>query len=341
MGKIVCSALLAVSIALVASCGGSVPKSVYVSGAYQSTGAIVMKAAYWKDGVMTTLTASKNAIAYAVFVKDADVYVAGMCEGDTENFACYWKNGDVTMLSASGITSSVARSIFIDDSNNVYVAGSCNNGTNEVACYWTNGTAVKLTDGTQDAVAFSLFVYEGNVYVAGVNYNNEGGYWINDATHFTGLEDSNGAYSVKVKDGVVYVSGGADTGLSETQAAYWRDGVQVLLTDGSTNAVAPSLSISESSSVYIAGLEGATWDEPVYWKDTKASKTGLSLDPYFLGNMNAFASAVDGEILYVAATFTETNGGTDYVPGYWKDGSLYILSAGTGVKAMATDITVK
>ncbi len=49
----------------------------------------------------------------------------------------------------------------------MYVAGYESNGIKDVAKVWKNGVATSLTNGSNDAVANSVFVLGTDVYVAG------------------------------------------------------------------------------------------------------------------------------------------------------------------------------
>ena len=323
------------------SCGGSGPKSVYVSGIRFASGSISMVPVYWKDGVMTDLKASGNAIANTIFVKDADIYVAGMCLAGSGSTACYWKNGTQKILTTSGITEALVYDIFVDDDNNVYLAGICDKGAESIACYWKNDTVVELTDGTLDSAVRSMFVdSDGNVYLGGTT-GDVGGYWVNDSSHFTQLTADGIINSIYVKDGVVYTSGSNNAG-SFDQATYWTNTTKTALTDGTTeDAVAPAIGLSETA-IYINGLEGPNYTEPVYWKGTAASKKALSLGSYFIADgVPYFPLALDGEDVYVAATVATTDGGSDYTPVYWKNGVMQVLKMGTSSRAVPTDITVK
>lgn len=53
----------------------------------------------------------------------------------------------------------------------VYIAGYVSNGMNEIAALWKDGVVTRLTDGSQDASASSVFVSGNDVYVAGQVYN--------------------------------------------------------------------------------------------------------------------------------------------------------------------------
>ena len=125
------------------------------------------------------------------------------------------------------------------------------------------------------------------------------------------------------------------------KAAYWVDDQKTELTDGVTAfASAQSIGVSDKN-IYVTGVELGVVDYiSVYWKDTMASKTALSLGSYFMGQPLS-PLCLDGEDFYIAATLISTSDGSDYIPAYWKNGTLQVLSAGTGVTAIATDITVK
>ena len=104
-----------------------------------------------------------------------------------------------------------------------------------MATYWKNGQPTRLTDGTSDAEAITVFVSDGNVYVSGLDYaHGEGNkYWKNGVV--TKIEDNytEGCW-LFVSDGDVYVTGSVQNG-SKYRAAYWKNGQRVLLTDGTEN----------------------------------------------------------------------------------------------------------
>jgi hypothetical protein len=65
---------------------------------------------------------------------------------------------------------------------NIYVAG-IDNSVSSIAKYWVNGIGTNLTNGTHDASTKGIFVYDGDVYVAGYEQNDSsiyvGKYWVN------------------------------------------------------------------------------------------------------------------------------------------------------------------
>jgi hypothetical protein len=126
-----------------------VGNDVYVSGADGGD------AKYWKNGQAVSLTnGSTNAYASCIRVLDGNVFISG-----TENgIAKYWKNGQPVSLPNGSIATSIAVV-----GNDVYVAGWGGNR----AIYWKNGQIFYLTSGTNEAYAHSIFVFGGEVYVAG------------------------------------------------------------------------------------------------------------------------------------------------------------------------------
>lgn len=156
----------------------------------------------WKNGVVHNLTDGANeSTAFAVVVSDGDVYVGGYENNSQGNgVATIWKNGTpqrvtdgssdewINAVFVSGndvyatgsktwkngalLYANKGRSIYVADGD-VYVAGyEKNSQSNGIAKLWKNGVAQNLTDGKNDAVAFSVFVSDGDVYVAGYEWTN-------------------------------------------------------------------------------------------------------------------------------------------------------------------------
>ena len=219
-------------------------------------GGIGPHAVYWKNSNPTYLPentrsevywdnypiSSKSSGANSIFISGSDIYIAGGEEitrmiSPYPNLgvafaisAVYWKNGNEIYLIKGSYASSLA-----DDAYSIFVAGqdvyAC--GALE-ARYWKNGNPVPIS-GT----AKSIFVAEGDVYVAGTQPDGE---------------------PFQTYNGTRY----------RTVAKYWKNGNPVKLSDGTKDAYATSIAVS-GNDVYVAGYEektaGANDWIAVYWKN--------------------------------------------------------------------------
>ncbi|HET6768189.1 MAG TPA: hypothetical protein VFH08_12340, partial [Chitinophagaceae bacterium] len=213
-------------------------------------------AVYWKNGQPTYLPENTRPVqptdnypvssiastANSIFVSGSDIYIAGG-ERITKEIstypnpnhiysisALYWKNGNAVYLILGSYYNSKADeaySIFVDGQD-VYACGALSGQ------YWKNGNPVSL-----GGAANSIFVSEGDVYVAGSQPDGEP------------YQTYNGTRN-------------------RTVAKYWKNGTPVSLTDGIKNAYATSIAVSEND-VYVAGYEEKTagtqnWVAK-YWKN--------------------------------------------------------------------------
>ena len=125
------------------------------------------KAKVWKNGtVFSTLDNSNGtddnvSIAYSIFIKDNNIYVAGKAG----KYANLWTNGVVKHLS-DGSSFSSAKSVYIRDSD-VYVVTSEDNNIKRKIKVWKNDTPQELTDGSTYCDVEDVFVKGNDVYVVG------------------------------------------------------------------------------------------------------------------------------------------------------------------------------
>ena len=122
-----------------------------------------------------------------------------------------------------------------------------------------NGTAVSLTDGTNNAVAYSIVVENNDVYVAGDEYNGANyiaKYWKNGKpVSLTDGSKEAHAYSIAVSGNDIYVAGSEMSGTNGNMVAdYWKNGSVFHLTDGSNYARSNAITVS-GTDVYAAGAE--------------------------------------------------------------------------------------
>lgn len=219
------------------------------------------------NGISTTSTTLKvGPSSYNIFVEEVNVfgsdsYAAGSWDG-ANGAAIVWKNGVATALT-QGFTKAEAHAVFVTN-NDVYVVGDESkynwNGSNSgpnyyIAKLWKNGVATNLSNGLNQAHAYSVYVNGSEVYVVGVEYsgtsNNTvtGGFngiaklWKNGvATNLTNGTTDAKALSVVINGTDVYVAGYESNGTNKV-AKYWKNGVATNLTNGATNAEARSIFI--------------------------------------------------------------------------------------------------
>lgn len=185
----------------------------------------------------------------------------------------------------------------------IYTAGYKTPSGKSVATVWKNGSELyALTDGTNDAWAYSVFVDNGTVYAAGYEQQGDaivGKIWVNGAPKYTVAPASGSAYlySISVADGSLYVAGSEDVNGALT-AKIWKDG-----TEAYAYSVSPAVSQAKAvavagSDVYAAGSlqSGLGKQLAVVWKNDKAHFT-LSDGQTDAG---AIALCADGRTLYTA-----------------------------------------
>jgi hypothetical protein len=199
----------------------------------------------------------------------------------------------------------------------IFIAGVENNSNNNgIAKYWKNGIETLLTDGTNNAGAYSIVIANKDIYVAGYEANSNGisvaKYWKNGTA--VALTDGSNEYvasAILVNGTDVYVCG---SGVGS--ATYWKNGVAVALTDGTHLAGASSMVVS-GTDVYVSGFEyGADYSIAKYWKNG----TSVELSD---GSSNARGNdlALLGSDVYVAGQGYSS--GLPHIAEIWKNGSSF------------------
>ena len=202
----------------------------------------------WKNGVEEPYAPDADVISSIVVSESGNVYVAGQEWGLERDFGRLWKNGVIESGYADAYS---LTSIFINGTD-IYAAGRTDN---RVAAIWKNGTLLyTLTSGGKDDDVLSIFVYGGDVYSTGWEFDDVKNIylfkvWKNDAAIYT-TEDA-WAYGIYISEGVVYATGAQHNG-SEYVATLWTNGVATELAGGSEGY---SVFVS-GSDVYVAGIGG-------------------------------------------------------------------------------------
>lgn len=243
---------------------------VYVAG-FESNG-IRRVAKVWKNGVPTSLTNDNvNADAYAVFVVGSDVYVSGY-NSDPMNFGKVWKNGRELYTMNESNFGIFLRSLYVTDNGDVYVAGSVGTATiTAVAKAWKNGTELyTLSNSNQTTGAFSVYVYNGDIYVAGSVHR---GFriWKNGFSLYD--DDMRGrANAVYVAAGDVYAAG-YETGVSSNTAVakIWKNGEPTSLTDGTRDAKTLSLRTWKNDVYAVGYTHNGQKSVATVWKNGEKS----------------------------------------------------------------------
>jgi len=274
--------------------------------------------------------------------KGKDVYIAGTGikkeQGSSFSAAKLWKNGKDQYLTTD-YNGGTAWSVYVSGKD-IYVAGHEFKGRfglsgvpNGVAVLWKNGVRQDLTDGTYSASAFSVYVSDNNVYVAGFECVKSGEYeqrvaklWKNGVEQ--NLADAYGATatSVFVSNNDVYVAGNGLDG-----AKLWKNGEMQYLTDATFDTYASSVFVF-GNDVYVTGSK--TWKNG----DVLYSNGGSSIfvsdnDVYVAGNgkfwKNGVAQELTGSTSLTFPTSVYVSHNNVFVVGYdgtdgriklWKNG---------------------
>jgi hypothetical protein len=222
-----------------------------------------------------------------------------------------------------------------DPKGTVYIAGNDWSGNNNIALFWKDGKVQKLTDGTHQAEAYSVYASAaGDVYVAG--YENNGNYdvaklWINGKAKSIsdGKQDGN-VWAVVVSGSTVYA-----TGYDGNLAKLWKMNgstvtSQELPFSGALYSEGAAVAVAASGDVYVAG--DMTDDNnkifAVLWKISGSTITSQML-PTVGVNLGSYATGVYVSGNDVYATGYEYDAPNVAYPKLWK------VSGGT---ATATDL---
>jgi hypothetical protein len=205
----------------------------------------------------------------------------------------------------------------------VYVAGY----DGKLAVYWKNGVETALTDGSNFAIASSIFVSGTDVYVAGAEQNLQGlqvaKVWRNgNPISLADGSKNSEALSIYVVENNVYVAGYEYTSIGGAPVPkYWKNNVPVILSD-SIYGMATSIFVS-GNDVYVSGHTSKNL--AIYWKND--SETVLTTGPSAWGQANSIF--ISGGDVYVAGSQISQNIRNYDIAKYWKNGVGVELTNGT------------
>ncbi|WP_422349714.1 IPT/TIG domain-containing protein [Flagellimonas sp.] len=312
---------------VIKSCYVNVEPNIYVLGSQFNDNVGTYNVTLWINNEPFII--EKATQAGSIFVHNSDVYIAGesVNENGPYEFATVWKNG-VPMHLSSGLSYAEARSVFVE-AENVYVAGREWENT-DVSKVWKNGELLyTLTDGTYSSRVHSVFVDDGDIYVAGyesVESVDVAKVWKNGIP--ADLSKNGNAHSVSVYDDIVFAAG-----FESNFATVWTNGSSNTLTNGLNLAMANSI-LLDGRKVYACGFERIGEGEiAILWEN--GTRTNLTEG---VGHADANSIFKHSTNIYVAGW--EQIGNMD-VGKVWKNGELYFTLNTNGDSSRAFSIFVK
>lgn len=271
------------------------------------------------------------------------IYISGSYQG---NAKAWWKGTIQVLPSADYYTFGTSVHVTGGD---VFVAGYDSHLVNpHRAVVWKNGVATALTNGLNEAAAFSVYVWDKNVYVAGYERDRTARVamlWKNGVPEklSDGTRDAT-ATSVCVRNGDVYVVGSESNGSGQV-AILWKNGQAQPLSDSSSDMLMYAESVFLSGTdVYVAGYgitPQNTRSRAIVWKNgieqTLASKTFSYAKSIFVLNDDLFVAGYE--------FLANDDSGTSKAV-LWKNGEVQKLTSGDesgqaqSVSVSGTDVYV-
>jgi hypothetical protein len=196
-----------------------------------------------------------------------------------------------------------------------------------------NGEAVVLADALNGRLR-GIYLAGNDVYVCGIASNGQHGvarYWKNGSRITLGKDiDMSAALAIAVPGNDVHVAGWGGKRDGPFYAKYWKNGVEVPLTDQSeTNSFAIDIAIS-GSDVYIVGyVQKGVTSEAKIWKNGVSSPlpSGTSASSIFVFDNDIYVAGAGTGTPFERAIFWK-NG----VPTFISDGSKNVWVSSIFVK---------
>jgi hypothetical protein len=271
-------------------------------------------------GTTTAPTITSNKISSGPAKEDFTANITGLSLNTTYYFRTYATNstgtayGNEVILKTTGI--------------DIYLAG----GTENNAGYWKNGVYTALTTANIGSFATAITMSDNDLYATGYDGNFMVTWKNGVMTKITDGHNLNlAAADIVVNGSDVYV-GGWELVDSKSVAKYWKNGVDVSISDGTNDSAITAMFVS-GNDVYACGYEMNNGVESArLWKNgVGVSVTDDTNESY------AMSIFVKGTDIYVGGYERSTNG--VIVAKYWKNGVATVLSDGTNLHA-AVDIFV-
>jgi hypothetical protein len=139
---------------------------IYASGFIADINSGDLTAAYWKNGVITTLSnLTDTSVGFGMAVHGTDIYVTGMLSnfGDEDPRPVYWKNGTTISLSTPQTNDRGPGVQIAVVDGSVYVAGLYLDGMNadptyRIPAFWKDGVRTDLLPAGSLGSAVGMFI---------------------------------------------------------------------------------------------------------------------------------------------------------------------------------------
>lgn len=293
-----------------------------------------------------------------------------------------WKNGESPSLITTTGTSITISSMFIEG-NDQYLVGSEMVAGKRLATIWKNGVPTRLHTDFYEGQLTDIIVKNGTTHCVGYFYETATSkprimYLINESGVFV-TSGANYAYSKKmfIKDDVVYIAGNETTSPTDNtdRAKYWRNGVSIPLSSGTTDHYANDIFVDSNNDVHICGSSYNAGFIPKYWKNgvetlletpDKGHTSAIlkvNNDVFIVGGVSNFGSSnskacywkngirtdLPNTATYSSASDITTNQGNIYILGsiggngaaYWKNGEIVNLTIPGLFATLVNSIFVK
>lgn len=224
------------------------------------------QAVLWKNGKATYLSDDVYySRAVDLFIYENDIYVLATGAG-----VAYWKNYEKVIVNTDSQTS--ASSIYVSKED-VFIAGTTNEERRRGnAVYWKNTQEHKLDFANSGTRARAIAVENNNIHVLGrvTGFEDRSRYWKNGKLtpiSNTALNKDMEPQDLFVTQNDVYILG-LDFSDTSFLAKYWKNGIEIPLSDGSKSYFPQSIQVLDDD-VYVTGVEGTHrfGGKPVYWKN--------------------------------------------------------------------------